>query len=393
MTYYTVVMALTWMALVVLCELVRENNRMSADSRRLCYAEFALIAASAFAEWCSVTLGNIPGIPSWTILLAKWADYVLTPIAGGTIAWQLRMHNRWERVLNIVLVVNAAFQTIAFPAGQMVVLNEHNQYAHAGMHVVYVAIYLAVFAIIVVQFALFGRSFSKQNRGSLYLIVALAMAGVALQELLGGEVRVAYLSLTLGAAFLYIRNGEFSQLTQDENLEAQRELLMVDDLTGIGSRRAYSETLELHAMQGMPANLTAFCADINGLKETNDSLGHAAGDELIRAAADCIQRVFLPDGSCFRTGGDEFVVLVTMDEGQAKEALNALEQEAAAWKGSAGQELHIACGYARTADWPNTTPEGLVMQADQAMYNSKKNYYQKAGRHQRRALDEPATNA
>ena len=55
-----------------------------------------------------------------------------------------------------------------------------------------------------------------------------------------------------------------------------------------------------------------------------------------------------------------------------------------------GQELHIACGYARAEDWPNMTPEGLVMQADQAMYNSKKEYYRQAGRHRRRALNKPS---
>ena len=396
MTYYTTVMALTWMSLAVLAELVRENNRMSAGRRRLCYAEFALIGASALAEWTGVALAGFVGLPTWLILIAKWADYVLTPLAGGAIAWQLRIHNRWEKALNALLVFNVVFQTIAFLTGQMIVLDANNHYTHGNQHVVYVAVYLAVFFIIAVQFVLFGRSYSKQNRGSLYMTLALAIGGVVLQELHGGEVRVAYLSLALGAAFLYIRNGEFFQLAQDENMQEQRALLMVDDLTGVGSRRAYSAALEELASRGVDAGLAAFCVDVNGLKETNDTLGHAAGDELIRAAASCIRDVFSPESSCYRTGGDEFVVLANMSKAQAEQAMAELEREARTWRvnnndgdksggdKSAGEGLHLAAGYALAADWPDATPEELVMQADQAMYDAKEAFYRQAGRDRRR---------
>lgn len=384
MTYYTTVMAIIWMALAVLCELVRENDRMSRQNRRLCYVEFALIAAASLAEWCALMLDGRQGIPAWLLLVAKWADYILTPLAGGAIAYQLQLHNKWEKVLAGLLVFNTCFQTLAFATGQMIVIDEHNHYAHASLHVVYVALYIAVFAVTVIQFALYGRTFRKQNRGSLYMTVALAIAGVAAQELLGGEARVAYLSLTFGAALLYIRNGEFFQLAQDENLEEQRTLLLVDDLTGLGSRRAYSQALEALEKTGVSGDLAAFCMDVNGLKATNDTLGHAAGDELIRAAATCIAEVFTASaGDCYRTGGDEFVVLAHMDRIRADEALAELERKASAWRGSAGQKLRLASGYALAADWPNATPEALITHADQAMYEAKKAYYQQPG-HDRR---------
>ena len=391
MTYYTTVMALTWMSLAVLAELVRENNRMSAGRRRLCYAEFALIGASALAEWTGVAIAGFAGLPTWPILVAKWADYVLTPLAGGAIAWQLRIHNRWEKALNALLVFNVVFQTIAFLTGQMIVLDANNHYTHGNLHIVYVAVYLAVFFIIAVQFVLYGRSYSKQNRGSLYMTLALAIGGVVLQELHGGEARVAYLSLALGAAFLYIRNGEFFQLAQDENMQEQRAMLMVDDLTGVGSRRAYSAALEELARRGVDAGLAAFCVDVNGLKETNDTLGHAAGDELIRAAASCIREVFSPEGSCYRTGGDEFVVLANMSKAQAEQAMAELEREATTWRvnnndgdKSGGEGLHLAAGYALATDWPDATPEELVMRADQAMYDAKEAFYRQTGKDRRR---------
>ena len=48
--------------------------------------------------------------------------------------------------------------------------------------------------------------------------------------------------------------------------------------------------------------------DINGLKVVNDTLGHAAGDELICGAADCISKTFEKSGTCYRTGGGGGVV-------------------------------------------------------------------------------------
>ncbi|MDO4806491.1 MAG: GGDEF domain-containing protein [Coriobacteriales bacterium] len=385
MTYYTTVMAITLMALAVLCVLVHENNRMGHKDRRLCYVEFALIAAAALAEWTGVALGHVEGLPAWPILAAKWADYVLTPLAGASIAWQLRQHNKWEKALNAVLVFNVAFQTFAFATGQMILLDEHNHYSHTSLHVVYVAIYLTVFAITAIQFVLYGRSFSKQNRSSLYLTVALTIAGVAMQELLGEEVRVAYLSLTLGAAFLYIRNSEFFQLTQDASLQEQQELLMRDDLTGLGSRRAYSAALKEYKENGIPSGLAVFVVDINGLKEVNDSLGHGAGDTLIQATANCIRDVFAPEGDCYRTGGDEFVVLVSLDKAQAEARLATLQKNSLAWRGDMGQVMHLAAGYALAADWPDAAPEGLVTQADYAMYNAKEAYYRQEGRDRRQS--------
>lgn len=376
-------MALTWLALAVLSELVRENNRMSHERRMLCYVEFSLIAAAALAEWCGVALGYLEGLPAWPILVVKWADYVLTPLAGGAIAWQVRQHNRLDKALIALLAFNVVFQTVAFATGSMIVVDEHNHYYHTGLHVVYMAIYIAVFVIAAIQFALYGNKFPNKNQNSLYLTVALAIVGVAMQELLGGEVRVAYLALTLCASFLYIRNGEFFQLEQDKTFAEQHELLMKDDLTGIGNRRAYSIALDELNKNGMAKGTTAFSIDIDGLKEANDTLGHSAGDELIRAAASCIQHVFEPTGKCYRTGGDEFIVLAPMNKQQAKKALSTLNEEASGWRGSVGQQLHLSSGYALATDWPSATAEELVIKADYMMYDAKEAYYLSEGRDRR----------
>ena len=120
----------------------------------------------------------------------------------------------------------------------------------------------------------------------------------------------------------------------------------------------------------------AFSIDINGLKSVNDTLGHAAGDELICGAADCIRKVFGSYGICYRTGGDEFVVLAHADKERAEELIRRLSEEANAWKGKAVRSLSLSSGYALASEHADVSAEKLIVFSDQGMYAEKNRYYQ-----------------
>ena len=148
----------------------------------------------------------------------------------------------------------------------------------------------------------------------------------------------------------------------------------VDPLTGVFSRLAYHESLEQYA-SSVPADLTVFLMDINGLKGVNDALGHEAGDELICGAAQCITQAVGDRGKIFRIGGDEFVVLGQMTQAQAQEILAALQRIAAAWSGTKVMTLCISAGCAFAGDHPEFSVERLTKEADLAMYARKQEYY------------------
>jgi diguanylate cyclase (GGDEF)-like protein/PAS domain S-box-containing protein len=82
-----------------------------------------------------------------------------------------------------------------------------------------------------------------------------------------------------------------------------------DILTGLYNRAFFDAELERLARSRM-FPISIVMADINGLKAVNDTLGHEAGDNLIRLAARVIQRVFRADEIVARIGGDEFSVLL-----------------------------------------------------------------------------------
>jgi GGDEF domain-containing protein len=93
-------------------------------------------------------------------------------------------------------------------------------------------------------------------------------------------------------------------------------------------------------------------------------------------------------GQCFRTGGDEFVVVTRMDGADADAALENLERASEACQGTAESGLHLASGYALARDYPGYALEKLVAQADAVMYEAKRAYYNQP-EHERRRRDAP----
>lgn len=385
-SYYTSIIFLSLAALSVLCILVRENGRMQTKYKKLYYLTYLLIGLAALAEWGGIILNGREGLPRWPLQIVKCADYILTPMAGGSMITQMDVSSRWRRALFAVLAANTGFQFVAFFTGWTVRIDASNHYSHGPLYGVYMLSYMAVIILLSISCVKYGKVFRRQNRSSLYATMLLILAGIAVQELMGADLRTAYISLTLGAALLYIHNTEFSQMLADDHLLEQQIQISTDALTGLFSRHAYSKALGDSEAAGGPAgDFAAFSIDINDLKMVNDKKGHAAGDELICGAAQCIRQVFDRFGSCYRTGGDEFIVFANMSRSQADAALEALRREADQWSGTMikKNEMKLSAGYALVCDHPGLTAERLVIEADQAMYADKRAFYMQNGRDRR----------
>lgn len=166
--------------------------------------------------------------------------------------------------------------------------------------------------------------------------------------------------------------------------EALQKEATHDELTGLYNRRAYESRLRSYAEISPEGDLVCFVLDVNGLKAVNDSLGHAAGDELIKGAAFCIQRCFGSNGSLYRTGGDEFVALIYAGEGELARMTEEFEETTAAWFGSIGKGLSVSYGYATAREFPAASVVEIAKVADDRMYENKREYYLRRGIDHRR---------
>ena len=152
---------------------------------------------------------------------------------------------------------------------------------------------------------------------------------------------------------------------------------MTDELTRLYNRRRYDEDVASYNGKMIPSNLVIFSADVNGLKEVNDSLGHAAGDELIKGAAECFVSSIGSRGTVYRMGGDEFQAIVFSDHPDL--IMNEIRQRTGNWKGKTVQKLAVSVGYATAEDVENPTITAIEKIADKRMYEEKRGYYQREG--------------
>ena len=65
-------------------------------------------------------------------------------------------------------------------------------------------VYMLVIGLTGVEFMVYGMAYRKPNRASLYSVLLLVIVGIAIQEIMGGEYRTAYIALTIGATLMFI---------------------------------------------------------------------------------------------------------------------------------------------------------------------------------------------
>ena len=175
--------------------------------------------------------------------------------------------------------------------------------------------------------------------------------------------------------------------TRNVDDEKRREehlvrLSMTDELTRLYNRRRFEEDLDEYRRGQLDYDLVMFSIDINGLKVVNDTMGHPAGDELIKGAADCMLLSIGKAGKVYRTGGDEFMAIVhTEAPERMRESIHAKARE---WHGKYSDTVSLAVGYASMANHPDVTVDDLEHIADAEMYAEKNRYYQEAGIDRRR---------
>lgn len=376
MKYYTPLMVLVWLSLAVLAILTIENDRFSKRKKNTLYLTFSIVAVAALFEWLGVQISGNTSFSPWILRTVKLFDYILTPIAGGTIILQFGKNNIWKKIMFIVLGVNVLFQIICLFNGWMIVINDDNTYTHGQLYFLYIALYVAVILLVIIEFMIYGKRFRKQNVASLYASLFLVLVGIAFQEILGKEVRLAYISLTICLATLFIHNSEFAQLELDDRFYEQKIKVLEDPLTTLYSRHAYNSMIEeMSAIKFLADDLVVFLIDINGLKAVNDKFGHSIGDELIRGAANCIYASLSHYGKCYRTGGDEFVVVANMSDETIKEKMTLLNGLAKKWQDEKNIELSLSVGYAKACENVNKNIVELVNLADENMYKEKAEFY------------------
>lgn len=142
--------------------------------------------------------------------------------------------------------------------------------------------------------------------------------------------------------------------------EVDSRFAYIDHMTNIYNRNALERDLENVQESG---NIYYFIADLNNLKIVNDTIGHSAGDKLLRDFAYVLTAAVGKDGRAYRQGGDEFAVLYRKD---AQTLIHDLEERCKEYNQSYAVALSYAIGYCLLTD------ENFRDAADKMMYTDKR---------------------
>ena len=149
-----------------------------------------------------------------------------------------------------------------------------------------------------------------------------------------------------------------------------------DDLTGLPNRLLFKERLasEISFARRDGGKLALLFVDLDRFKNINDTLGHSAGDELLKEAAQRLRRYSRESDTVARLGGDEFAIIlpnITGVHGTTTVAEHIVDEFEKPFV-IAGHESHISASIG-VAIWPTDadSSESLLMNADTAMYRAK----------------------
>jgi diguanylate cyclase (GGDEF)-like protein len=153
-----------------------------------------------------------------------------------------------------------------------------------------------------------------------------------------------------------------------------RHVAMTDELTQLPNRREFNLRLRegTAAVAMGDGTVTAMMLDLDNFKQLNDTLGHDAGDELLRMIGPRLKRATQPGDLVARLGGDEFAILLTPGARPAEAAQAVLDSLAEPFH-VAGLALRLTASLGLAA-FPDDadSPEGLLKCADVAMYDAKR---------------------
>lgn len=273
-------------------------------------------------------------------------------------------------VLNIV--ISFLFNSIGFRDYHEMLLFSHLNLVLTG-----------IFAIenigaVVLDYYIRKSEEMKKPRGFVFIVIGLtAFVGSALIDVIRYRISMttdsAYCTrwglIVLVFSFsLYVMKDLFEKVNVAQEAELIRSLAYKDALTGMYNRTAYMEDEKRLIEKNCDTPIGIIQLDINNLKVINDKQGHYAGDHCIITCANNIRESVGGIGKCYRTGGDEFLVLIQSEQVQQKidKIIRTLQQKERV------TPYKLAYGTSIYSSKMGKPLEDAEREADANMYENKK---------------------
>ncbi len=301
------------------------------------------LGGAAYYAGCARFLGRRP---QWPILLAG-----VTAVGVAVIYWRYAVDSIPMRVFSTTLF------SAAFCTALVWMLLRHSPAGRSTYPYRVTAIIAFVFGVCQLVRGVYFLTLHAASNPSMF-----ATAG-------------SVLLLVVAAAIMPILSMSAMLMVHDALLADARDAANRDFLTGALSRQGFEALARRHVGRVLrhARPLALLILDLDHFKRINDTLGHAAGDAVLRAFVQMAQAQLRPADVLGRIGGEEFALLLPdTDSGNAMHLADRLRKAAAAHVVMAGAQ---SCRYSPSggvAVWqPGESFDRLSARADRALYDAK----------------------
>ena len=263
-----------------------------------------------------------------------------------------------KKVLYIPAVLNAVLCFISIFTGIVFYITEDNHFVRGSLG--YLTYFINAAYLIYLLINLFRSKNIQKEDYPIMIFLAVTSALCLAMPLFMDEMSLHWFNITIAIVVMLY----YIYLLQQNTKR--------DSLTKLLNRQSYYSDIEKYK-----EDITAFVSmDMDGLKEINDNQGHIAGDTALKTLADCFVNSANKKQRIYRIGGDEYVILcLGTTEEHVKELISRIKGEVDK------TEYSCSIGFAMRTD--GSTIDMIYKLADSRMYEEKKQFYEKTGKHKR----------
>ena len=351
MKLFTGITAVTVVFLIAASIVMVRNRTISRDARNTFLVSFAALALISLADWfTTLTNGQFPELRGLHAFAMAFT-FSLAPMIPVVISNTIFPEKAFKLILGM-FCAHAVLQFASIFGGFIFSVDELNYYHRGPLYPIYVFVYTLSSLYLVVESIRASRVYQAASILVLLGIFACLATGVVIQ-IVDPSVRTTWPAVSMSVVL-------YAMFYTDM-------VLRTDALTKLLNRHSYEEFL---SNPPLPCRIVVI--DVDDFKSANDTYGHAFGDVCLETIADSIKRTFGSVGLCYRTGGDEFVVVMTKQLEDVEKLKGDLVQAVEKRRESESRLPSVSVGYALAEKRGSDTAIADVIEAaDRAMYQSK----------------------
>lgn len=325
---YLIISVINIVVLMFLEYTVTKSYFLDSQNKKYYRISIAVVILTILAE-IIVSLSEIQG-PNFRVihLLSNAFGFALSPlIALYTGKAIYKTNDFFDKIVWAISCVNIfiAMASIFYPL--IFTVNMNNEYSRGSFFIFYIIAYLLNIVYLFKKTLQAAKIYQNDNKFVLFFILFFVICGTSIQVLLPSY-RLSWLFVTFSMCLYYMYCCEL--------------YYQIDLLTGLLSHSIFENYLDNFDKE---FKSVAFI-DIDNFKTVNDSFGHQYGDWCLKKIAEVIRNIYEEYGLCFRTGGDEFCILLkTNDTNLLEKLLERLNNEIKILKLQDDKVPSVSLGY------------------------------------------------